>query len=490
MADSKATTTSQLSQPSRPTPTTGTCQRIAKTPPPPPSSSMTPPPSSQAPQLPASGTAAKDPVRTPTPTHSHLSSPPPTVKATAHHNMALQANERQTSDMTVEELRERLEEVTMSARTAKASAAQATLQFNLLQIQYSEEVKRKDVELDMVRKEVEVLRNRTPRVHSSLITPTTPSLHPPVAFSPIEQQNDILRNRCIALELEIDDLKSRLEDAEDYHKDRERDLLEETRRLRERIRENRKHFNLIRQANGLPDASPSSISNTPRSVGTMKQTPSSAFSTTKPRGDDAVSALLLADQVLSQEANSTPSTPTPHQSRRGVYHHHRGTHSLSSLPSTPLQARSVPQSARNQAFNTPAPIRYPPDPPTAPASYYRRRESRDSTISADDLDALQEDDAFSSQGPGEVTMSQASQEAASMLRKSTSVGRGSERSSQRTVEAPRSSGLLQTKLYGQVTKPKASGGKRKPSGSPAASNASPTKRGRGEGVGLGIGGWK
>lgn len=471
-------------------------QRITKTPPPPPGSSMTPPPSSQAPHPTAHNSSApKDPVRTPTPTHSHLSSPPPTVKAVnaLPNSMASQSNQEKIGDLSIEELREKLEEALISCHDAKASAAHAKLQLNLLQFQYSEDVKRKDVELDMVRKEVEVLRNQTPRPNGSLITPVTPHPHPLATLSPDDEQNVILRNRCTALEIENDNLRGQLEDVETHWQEREQELLEENRRLRERIRDNRKHINQIRQANGLPDGTPGSIFTTPRTVGRVTQPPSSAFSTSKSRGDDAFSALLLADQVLSQEANTTPSTPTPHQPRRSLHGHHRGTHSLSSLPTTPLQARSSPQSARRQAlYHTPTTTRTPQAPQTAPVSRHRRRESRDSTISASELDdhvnARDDDDVSSAPDLDEVAESRASQEAASLLRKSSSFGRPpTASSSQRSIHVPKTSGLLQSKIVGQVTKPGAS--KRKPSGSPAASSASPMKKGRSEGIGLGIGGW-
>lgn len=457
---------------------------------------MTPPPSSQAPHLATNYSAPKEVVRTPTPTNSHLSSPPPTVKApsSTHPNMATPSAPELISHLSVEELREQLQDATIATREAKASAAHANLQLNLLRFEYNEAKQRMEVELEMKAKEVEVLRNQTPRFNNSLVTPVTPNPHS-FALSPNDQQFVILRNRCTALEIENDNLKAQVEDLETHWKDKECDLLEENQRLRDRIRDNRRHINQIRQANGLPDASPSSIFATPRTAGRPTQPISSGQSHSKPRPDDQISALLLADQMLSQESNTTPSTPTPHQARRGPYAHHRGTHSLSSLPSTPLQARSVPQPPRAPAlFQTPTTTRSPQVPQTAPAPRHRRRESRDSTISASELEEGAETNPFddntsSVADPGEVTESRASQEAANILRKSSSFGRTqTASSSQRSLDVPKTSGLLQSKLYGQVTKPGVGVAKRKPSASPVGSNGSPTKKGRAGGVGLGIGG--
>ena len=393
------------------------------------------------------------------------------------------------ADLSVEEMRQRLEDAGLETRKAKASAASANLQYNLLCLEHSEALKRKDVELDMLRKDVEVLRSRMPHHDGSLVTPMSPTAQP-VALSPNDQQFIIWKNRCTALEIENENLRAKLDDLMNHWTEERRDLVEENRRLRDRIRDNRRHINQIRAANGLPEGTPASAFMTPRTNDRFTQPPSSGqmYSSSKRPGDGAFDVLLAAGQALSQEANTTPSTPTPHQNRRSQHGHHRATHSLSSLPSTPIQARSVPHSARTADFyHTPAVARMSQVPATAPVQRQRRRESRDSTISATDLDEQAQEASISSpELDSTVTESRASQEAANLLRKSGSFPNSfDDQSRSSRSDLGKSHGLLQQKLYGQVTKPGLT--KRKPSGNP--SGMSPTKKGRGEPVGLGIGGW-
>src|SRR5436190_21400753 len=54
---------------------------------------------------------------------------------------------------------------------------------------------------------------------------------------------------------------------------------------------------------------------------------------------DPFAALLAADQVLSGEAASVPSTPR-NRTQKQHHGHARGTHSMSSLPATPSRSRS------------------------------------------------------------------------------------------------------------------------------------------------------
>ena len=453
--------------------------RHTKTPPPIPASRMTPPPSSQAG---LASTGHRDLMRTPTPTHSHLSSPPPTVKGGPSHHVSVMATIPDADETTpdfVGELRVQLADKIAELQRARAITAHTNIQFTFLWAEHNEFKKRMDVELEMSRKEVEVLRERELEQRASLVVPMTPNARP--AFpSPSDQELIALRNRCAALQIDNDKLRDRIDDLADYWPDRERDLLREIKMLRNRIRENRIHFNMIRAAGGprppnniayVVDDAPSRAS---------RQTPlSQPVASNKRRGLEAIDQILLADRLLSQNANTTPSTPTPH-SRRS---HHRGAQSLSSLPSTPTQPRSIPQSSRNpNYYQTPISARTPQVPQTAPI-LRGRLESRDSTISASDVS--RDGETFEGEDPsvsdsGAVVESRASQEAASILRKSTSFGR--------SVETSKSSGLLQTKIYGKVTKPALRSGERKPSASPIASQASPTKK-RNEGVGLGIGRW-
>ena len=387
---------------------------------------------------------------------------------------------------TVEGLRTRLQSTTDALERAKVSISHARMQYNLLWIEHQEAQNRAEVELDMAHKEVQVLCERQQPANKSMVTSMTPNARS--AFpSPSDQEVAALRNRCAALQIENDKLNDRVEEMDADWSDRVKDLERENLMLRDRIRNNRNHINQIRAAGGLPSLTPSNTYATPRTGGRAAlPTPSTQpGSSSKLQGHSAFDQLLLADQMLSsQEQATAPSTPTPH-SRRG-HGHQRGAQSLSSLPTTPLQARSVPQ----HPYYTPSAARTPQAPHTAPALRHRRRESRDSTISASDAGDEDANVFGSSPDTAEVVPSRASQEAASMLRKSWSTATPS--GSQERREVPKSSGMLQSKLgnYAKVTKPGISGGKRKPSSSPVASQASPTKKGRGEGVGLGIGGWE
>lgn len=485
-------------------------------------------------------------VRTPTPTQSHLSSPPPTVKTPRPQQLLDQANglftSDQVADASMDELKSMLNETAAAYRGARANAAHHSLQYNLLAMEFSESMKRMQVELDMSHKEVEVLQSQAHRDN-----PVTPNSSNPQQnlLSPADHQLTMFRDQCRLLEIEKEDLIHRQEYLKSLMLDREAQSREEIERLKERIRENRRHANLLRSGNSV-EAISSSNTATPYATPAQRLQPNERerrqFATPRSRGtDEPFAALLLADQVLSQEAATTPSTPVPHARRPQAPStgttHHRGSQSLSSIPTTPLQARSAPTAAHVPQTPTPYYSAQKPRstaiphtaPPTARATYQqRRRESRDSTISASDL----EDDAPAadrpSVGPGSsphddepVTESQASQEARSMLRKSASrsfhaspsggFSHQQQWARDRGSPTPKSSAsgqkgagpLKQSTIYGKVTKPglgiagvgtggtKRKADERDVSLGSAFDAGKAAKRGRvgGEGVGLGIGGW-
>ncbi|KAI9668777.1 MAG: hypothetical protein M1831_000846 [Alyxoria varia] len=470
---------------------------------PPPPSSMTPPPSSQLAQMPPSvGPKSPTPAQSTQSAQSQLSSPPPTFftfrKDGNVREPALQFfSEDQLVNADVEELRKMLNEISIQASESKKNAAHHTLQYRLLAMESSEAMNRMEVELQMSMKEVEVLQaQRTQQGKQgenndpALATPVMSDKRlPSASMSPADHQLTALRDKCKLLEIENGELGDRYNDLKALMLEREKEAKEEITALRDRIRDNRKNFNRLRNAN--PDGSPFSAVTTPRAPNSREprgghfatpmtgRTPGTGGSrANNAAGSEPFAALLLADQVLnSQETATTPSTPTPHSRARKTPNtsnaHHRGSQSLSSLPTTPLQARSVPASARAgypgpQPFATPrqnqAVPRTPPMPMTAPqpkgqsrgttqhyAQHGRapvikqqsRRRSRDSTISVSEdegpeapavlgnpyvLDDSEEDNQnkntnqsaqhFARDEP--ITESQASQEARSMLRKSAS----------------------------------------------------------------------
>ena len=126
-------------------------------------------------------------------------------------------------------------------------------------------------------------------------------------------------------------------------------------------------------------------------------------------------------------------------------------------------------------------------PYSAPGSHLvnesavRDRRDRDSTISVTDDDAVTSD-GESLRG---VPQSQASSLATSMLRKNP----GSQESLRLSQNAEQSSNLLQTKLFGNVTKPGVGRSTRKRKANSSADAIAAKKAKLAEGVGLGIGAW-
>lgn len=421
-------------------------------------------------------------VRTPSPTiTSHLSSPPPTVKPDSVGS--------QLDDLSIEQLRSMLSQLTLALHEARSSAAHYKLQYELLALESSEASKRMAVELEMTQREVEVLQMAEQRRLNSVLSPESGPLG--LGDSPLDMgTSKVLTAKCHNLELENSSLHRRLKHARKLvvHREAEAaDINEENDRLKRRIRENREHFNRLRRTSGMYDGTPrldfeSPQHPTPR----VSNIRGHASVTSTPRSEDTFAALLLADQVLRQETRLPPTTPTRSQSTKQRIGHTRGTHSLSSLPTTPNIARTGP----GNYGNIRDPTRYATSadrvPQSAPQPRFksptnlRRRESRDSTISASEPghagDSTDED---------EVPESQASQAASSMLRRSQDSRRNA------AMSGPgKSSGLLQSKLFGQVTKAGINRveemAKRKASKS-VVDAESPTKRGRhGGGLGLGI----
>lgn len=445
---------------------------------------MTPPPSSQK---------VPQPAYRSTTTPSLLSSPPPTSRTppvgSRHYDAnTVPYNAVEISNADVNELRSMVEHVTKAYREMKAATAGQYLQYNLLAMERSEQMKRMEVELEMKNKEVEVLQSQARRGNSTYTTPVMTDNYL-MTISPSDQQHANLRNRCDVLEIQNEELRYRCDDIRAVMLENEAILKEENRRLTERIRENRKHVNMLRGSNGLIETTPYSAFATSNVPPRQRQ---DDFATPKTRRDDPVSQLLLADRVLSFEANTTPSTPTPGQARRTPTHH-RAAHSLSSLPSTPAQARSVPVVACLQdAFHYPRQEHTPKAPQTAPQqTSHRRRLSRDSTISASEgEEEVNPEDVYLSSSSDsvreDIPESQASQEACKMLRKSTSFREGaSARSSQRSEAATKSSGLLQTKLYGPIKKPGSGGAmKRKVTDLGSPINAKKSRIGGTHGLGI------
>jgi hypothetical protein len=264
-------------------------------------------------------------------------------------------------------------------------------------------------------------------------------------------------------------------------------LTEQNEMLRKRIKDNREHLNQLRRPGGLYDPNP------PRQTETAPVTPQRAA--LKPTGtsrhghmsggqegrQDTFAALLLADQVLSQETTSAPSTPTRSRPSKPRYHS-RDRHSLSSLHSTPRQSQLA--AANNNGLLPPVSLSSTPKTAKQQVeepSRQKRRESRDSTISASEKggDTSDEGDA--------VSESAASRLATTLLRRSP--GQNIEVLG---TPSPRSTGLLQGKLFGRVVKPgvdRSSIALKRKGEIGEDSERDPKRTKTSKTIGLGIGGW-
>lgn len=449
-------------------------------------SSFTPPPSSQLLPTASQSALSKQPLRTPSPVTSHLTSPPPTNRVPLlpkSHPVVLSdlPTPEQVSHASVDELRTMVDHLSVAAREARTNAAHYKLQYNLLQIDSSEASKRMEVELQLSHREIEVMQEAEERRKSEHMTPAQQAGQAALVGD-LNRHNLIIQNENVALHEMLSQTARELEDRDGQVLS----LSEENRRLRHRIRMNREHMNGI--LDSVSDGSPRSLMGTPHRTPRHVAASHAPMMQSSNREPNTFDALLLADKVLnSQDTATAPSTPKVSPVRhRG---HARNTHSLSSLPTTPARRALHPTAAQ---LHTPPHLStiqepYPqresqPLPPlfsaARPSSASRRRASSDSTITASSVD--EDEQRTDEEGDDDaIPESQASQVATSMLRRTPN-------SSQPNLGKGK---LTQSRITGKVTKSAAAGEKRMGSFNAADLQGSPSKKGRvGRGaVGLGIG---
>ena len=347
--------------------------------------------------------------------------------------------------MTEEQLRSLVSELLPALGEARVSAAHTKLQHNLLSIETEESAKRAEVEHEATRREFQVLQEGSP-VQRHNFSPRSPqaamqrNLHLALAHCrELQDENAVLERHLRSSKKII----SQLDESN-------ANLKEHVQLLRHRIKENRDHLNEMQSTGAI------SINGTPvMEYGTPlhKGTPRTPATNTRPRdvasqavgSQDPFDALLFAGQVLNGEASSVPSTPYQSRPRKTQSSHVRGAHSLSSLPNTPNRSRPV---TADSAFITPGEHNLPNSHLSfsAPGAYHEEshlREDRDGTISASD-------DENSPNYDEDITGSQASQAAASMLRRSLGPQNGNSLS---LGQPPESSSVMQSKLFGQIRKP-------------------------------------
>ena len=443
--------------PRTPTPASRTPKGRLASPPPLSSSDLTPPPSTQ---LPGKSAHLRD----------TLASPPTTIKPTPNFNRTLGTwkgpfpSAEEISRLPSPQARDLLQQVVPALGESRMGLAHTQLQLNLLHIEAAEAAQRAEAEHDLTRREVEMLAAGSPDLRARVALQPIPSS--PMAQVQRHLESAIDQGRTLGWENA--QLQRRLKQAKKVikHLDgRNAELLEDNHRLRERIRQNRDHFNRLSGGFTPNLASPS-----------QRNTPSSADP--RARNSNPLDALLMADQILSGEPASVPSTPTPHRALRyhGHHGHVRGTHSLSSLPTTPLRNRTMTaeeliRTPINQIISTAPHVAFSAPPKQSTIATERLRHDRDSTISASEDEAITDED---------VPASQASQAASHALRRYPGP------SSQESPSKGKHERLVQKKLAGKVTKGGSKGVAADGEGEPRSRKRARTGERKGS-VGLGIG---
>lgn len=457
-------------------------------------SSLTPPPSSQVPQV---NGAAGVPLGYVSSQRTNMFSPPATilrsfVRDGASTSDYIAPTSDQISDASADDLRAMVQACLAENARLKMETAHHKLQYNLLSIQADEDAKRAAVEHDMTRREVEVLRmtenSRQARRELNAAAESTQVKYRElqVQYENIVKENEALQKR----------VKSATKLIQQQSEERD-SLVEERDMLLNRIRENREHFHMLCSPGGVfhgaltpktpAAASPQQYRTTPR------QTPKSANRDVRPDNYNNQVGFAALLQALSHD-NSAPTTPIAanRPAHRAPPRHTRGVQSLSSLPTTPTSRARGEYSALLPSVDlvpqTEPPNRYGNSRFALETPVQKRgRQSRESTISADDNNeelarAALESVAAATQSymsqesrasrrrdeEEEIFESQASQAASEMLRRdpresfevASSVG-----SRDGTPAPAEKSAKLQSKLFAGLNKAGLASEKRKFSGS-------------------------
>lgn len=419
-------------------------------PPPPALSEMTPPPSSQMP----TSLARSSQIESCSHTSNIQGSSPPTLKWGHSVFSSGLFGEMPTveavHDYTEEQLRGLVAELLPALGEARMSAAHAKLQYSLLSIENAESMKRAEVEHEMTRREVQVLKESM-NVQVGGRKPVSSPCSPQPAT---QRHLDMALKHCREMQADKAILDRRLRRAKKLIlrlDGKNTNLTEEIQLLRLRIKQNRDHFNAMRSSGVI------SVSGTPvNELGTsFRGTPRTPHTSQTPLGatshvgsQDPFDALLFAGQVLNEETNSVPSTPSQPKPRKPLSSHIRGAHSLSSLPATPDHSRPITADGSKlvpmlRHARERRPGYFKPSTQTNVLDGDRRHE-RDSTISASDND--DEDEAYTDV---DIPASQASQRATNMLRLIPS-GRHDGTASSKNLQASRK--LSQSRILGQLKK--------------------------------------
>ncbi|MCJ1320594.1 hypothetical protein MMC15_005934 [Xylographa vitiligo] len=405
------------------------------------SGDMTPPPSTQ----PLKATYKTSSHLLPKAAENIFTSPPGTLKHISYPNQAWKSGNLpsldQVRDLPEVQLRELVSELLPAFSEARMATAHAKLQHSLLSIEIAEVAQRAAVEHEIMRRELEVLQTSSPMLQSrnafTANTPTQSQMQS--AFEAATKRNRFLETENALLQRRMKQAKRVIK-----HLDAKNVRVEEANELlKQRIRQNREHIDAMRLSGMI------SLDNNPRAaydVPARQIRSTNTNSTARNGSQDPFHTLLFAGQVLSGETTSVPSTPTHTRPTKTLHGHTRGTHSLSSLPITPVRSRPM---TADDALSTPL-NQIVPTPHmnfSAPNTHFvsradaSRRSDRDSTISASDQDEAYTDD--------DVPASQASLAATNMLLRKP--GPSSDKVSRQSVAEDR--GTIQSKIIGKISKP-------------------------------------
>ncbi|RGP59809.1 hypothetical protein FSPOR_11060 [Fusarium sporotrichioides] len=405
-------------------------------------SSLTPPPSTQVNISHNASQPGPSKRKFSASQQSTLCSPPATIQNIIRDRSTtsdfLPPAPQQVLEASADELRVMVQNALAEQQKLKTEAAHFKLQYNLMALQADDDAKRAAVEHEMMRREVEALRNAE---------------HTRQARKELDSASESVQAKYLQMKAwyegtlqDQEVLQRRLKTAKKVIKQREDEyntLAEERDMLLNRIRENREHMQMLCSPGGIfhalaPKQRGVVVPSSQGQRGSQQQ--ASRTQVHSRQGEHGLSALL---QAMSQDNNSAPSTPMQsyRPPPRHVGKHSRNAQSMSSLPTTPMSRPAGPHVGLLPSVDLvpqTEPQRYTQRQfiPTTPKSERQRRRSRESTISVDDneelarqaLESVAAAQSFTSQtshtsqsrnrnGQGEVYDSQASQAAAEMLRR-------------------------------------------------------------------------
>ncbi|KAI6839140.1 hypothetical protein KC332_g4764 [Hortaea werneckii] len=317
-------------------------------------------PATQSSQL---SSSQRSKTRTPTPSASHMSTPPPTVDTQSQSQRqrpaaggTMSADEVATAS--AEELRAHMMAMQTALHEAKTTAQHYRLQHTMLAQESQAALERMAVEARMAQYENDVIYIASEQHHAAQSHLAPSSQPPPLPEGTIPVQKELYQRLCQDVQLLTEHNQSLRRESSAQKKvigrqeDEIASLSDKVLLMRERIRENREHLHKIRSRSGrMTDATPRSVYSTP-------QRPSR---TTQDHSQQPFAALLQASEMARQEGRTNTSSGRKKQK----IGHNRNTHSLSSLPVTPVQQ---PQKRQQQQIYTTPSNRLPPMkvPSTAP----------------------------------------------------------------------------------------------------------------------------